>query len=85
MIKHLVEIFVEQHCPPCEEVLSAVEGFSNDTTLEVRVYEREKDFSIFQEREILICPATFVNRRLIFYGAFTSKQLEQYVKQIHPN
>lgn len=79
MAKNLVEIFVERHCPSCEEVMSVVGGLSDDPSVELRIYEREKHFKAFQERLVLICPATFVNHRLVFYGAFTLNEFVQYL------
>ncbi|MGH2567668.1 MAG: thioredoxin family protein [Bacteroidota bacterium] len=79
MSKKLIEIFVEHDCPSCEEVLAVVDGISGNPAFELRVYDRKKNIAAFQERRVLICPATFVNHRLVFYGAFTLSEFAHYL------
>ena len=43
--------------------------------LEIHIYRQEHDLQLFLERHVLICPATFLNGRLIFYGSFTLESL----------
>ena len=77
--KKLLEVFVEQDCPSCEEVVSLVNEYRNDPSIELQIYEREKNASLFRERRVLICPAIFVDHRLVFYGAFTMNELARYL------
>ncbi|MEX2089144.1 MAG: thioredoxin family protein [Bacteroidota bacterium] len=77
--RKFVEIFVEKDCPSCEQVMGVIHGFSGNPAIELRVYDREKNLEAFQERQVLICPATFVNHRLVFYGAFTLSEFTQYL------
>lgn len=75
----LVEVFVEKDCHSCNEVISVLGRFSGNPSVELRVYERAKDVAAFRERDILVCPATFVNHRLVFYGAFTLSEIVRYL------
>lgn len=75
----LVEVFVERDCPSCEEVISIVKKYRNDPSVELQIYERETDVSVFHKRRVIICPATFIDHRLIFYGAFTVNEFARYL------
>lgn len=77
--KRLVEVFVERDCPSCEEVLKLVDTYRDDSSIDVQVYEREAHAPVFRERRVVICPATFVDHRLVFYGAFTMNELARYL------
>lgn len=77
--KKVVEVFVEKHCPSCEEVVNVIDTYRNHPSVEVRIYDRETDVAAFQDRRVMICPATFVDHRLIFYGAFTLNELAPYL------
>lgn len=79
MEKKLVEVFVEHDCPSCQEVMSLLKGFSAHPSVDVRIYEREKDLATFLSRNILVCPATFINHRLVFYGAFGMSEFVRYL------
>lgn len=79
MSKRLIEVFVENDCRSCNEVISVLGKFSGNPSVELRVYDRTKDAAAFQERNILVCPATFVNQRLVFYGAFTLSEIVRYL------
>ncbi|MDE3056725.1 MAG: thioredoxin family protein [Bacteroidota bacterium] len=80
MKKHLVEIFVEKNCRACEEVVTTIARFISYPDIDVRVFNRETDSSVFRERNVVVCPATFVNHRLVFYGGFQTQALEKYLQ-----
>jgi hypothetical protein len=80
MKKDLIEIFVEKNCRACDEVLAAAARFFSHPDVDMRIFNRETDLSVFRERNIVICPATFVNRRLIFYGGFQADSLQKYLQ-----
>jgi hypothetical protein len=75
----LVEVFVEKDCPSCEEVMTVVGPLSRDRSIELRVYDRERHRDAFRERRVVICPATFVDQRLVFYGAFTLAEVARFI------
>ncbi len=77
--KKVVEVFVERDCPACEEVVSLVSEYRDDPSIELRIYDRHKNATAFRERRVMICPATFVDQRLVFYGAFTMNELARYL------
>jgi predicted thioredoxin/glutaredoxin len=71
MKKELIEVFTEKNCSSCEEVLLILTRISSRCAFDLRIYKREEDRQIFHERHVVICPATFLNGRLVFYGTFT--------------
>ena len=75
MKKDFIEVFVEKNCPSCVEVLHTLTRIASTQGSELRIYKRENERQIFQERHVVICPATFLNGRLVFYGAFTFEAL----------
>ena len=75
----VVEVFVERDCPACNDVIALLNNERNPGQLEVRVYERDRDLEHFHRRGVLICPATYVNNRLAFYGSFTTKELTHFI------
>jgi hypothetical protein len=77
--KKLLEVFIERDCPSCEEVIGVVNRYRHDPWVDLQIYVREKNASIFRERRVVICPATFVDQRLLFYGAFTLNELARYL------
>lgn len=79
MDKTLIEVFVEEHCPACREVLSKLCGLASDGLFTLVIFNRSTHAALFEERNVNICPATFVNRRPAFYGEFTLGDLRQYV------
>ncbi len=80
MNTHLVEVFTERNCGSCEEVLGVLEGVLDQLGLSLKVYERQADQEIFLGRSVMVCPATFVDNRLAFYGSFSSEELSRYIK-----
>jgi glutaredoxin len=79
MKRNLVEVFVERDCPSCEEVRSMLNNYSDHPSVDVQIYEREKDKATFQGRHVLVCPATFINQRLAFYGVFTVSEFVRFL------
>jgi alkyl hydroperoxide reductase subunit AhpF len=79
MAKNLIEVFVEPHCPSCESVMSTVNVIAGNPANELHVYDRQKHLAAFEERHIFICPATFVNHKLVFYGVFSLNEIACYL------
>lgn len=77
---NLIEVFVENNCSACKEVLDMIHSFADQYCIRLRVYDRKEHQDVFQERTVVVCPATFVNKRLAFYGAFSSEELSRYLK-----
>ncbi len=75
MKKDLIEVFVEKNCPSCEEIVFMLTQLTSVYKLEIHIYRQEHDLQLFLERHVLICPATFLNGRLVFYGSFTLEDL----------
>lgn len=75
----LLEVFVERDCPSCEEVVSIVSKYRDDPSVQLQIYERETNASVFHKRRVVICPATFIDHRLVFYGAVTISELARYL------
>lgn len=79
---NLVEVFVEENCTACEAVLNALEQISFELQFAKKVFRRESDEEEFRSRGVPILPATFINRKLVFYGEFSKndfdRQLERY-------
>jgi len=82
MKKDIIEVFVEKNCAPCKEVLFILTQISSIYKFELRVHEREHDKQIFYERRIFICPATFLNGQLVFYGTFMVEALTNKLTSI---
>ena len=76
---NLIEIFIEQNCRACDEVLAVIAAFADQVSVAVTVFDRESDPTIFRERRVLISPATFVNGRLAFYGSFSADALRNHI------
>ena len=77
---NIVEVFVEDNCSSCEEVLRVLQGFEDQARFLVRVWNRNSDAEEFQSRRVLLSPATFINRRLVFYGAFSKDDFDRQLK-----
>lgn len=77
---NLIEVFIEKNCDACMEVLEVVTSFMNHQNITLQVFDREEHQRAFRERSVFVCPATFVNRRLAFYGAFSSDDLLRYLE-----
>jgi len=76
----VIEVFIETNCRSCEEVLRVVRSLVGRLRVQVRVYDRQADKETFSSRSVMVCPATFVNNRLTFYGSFTGEELAQYLE-----
>jgi hypothetical protein len=70
MDKPLIEVFVEEFCPACKEVLHNLQSLASSGLIAMEIFCQGRDNAVFEERNVSICPATFVNRRLAFYGEF---------------
>lgn len=78
-MKANVSLFIEEKCPACERALDIVRSIQHLCRISVTVYERKKDAKLFSQHGVVICPATFIDNELIFYGDFTR---EQFLKQL---
>ncbi len=78
MTGNIIEIFVEETCSTCSRVIEDVSTFVRGTDIAVRIFRREADPETFRERNVLICPATFVNGRLSFYGEVSTEALRKH-------
>ena len=76
MTQAVVEVFVEQGCSSCARVTSLVEDVIRDTGASIRTILRETHPAEFSERNVVICPATFVNGKLAFYGEFSAESFK---------
>ncbi len=76
-MKRQIEIFVERNCPACKKVLDVVNFFRTHQNIAITIFEWEKNSEAFHERKVIICPATFINSKLAFYGEFTANLLYQ--------
>ena len=70
---NLVEVFVEENCGACEAVLKILEGISVELSFTKKIFRRENDGEEFHSRGVVIVPATFINRKLAFYGEFSRR------------
>jgi hypothetical protein len=77
MNSDVIEIFVERGCSSCARVKSLVEEVVRDTGASLRTILREASPQEFSERNVMICPATFVNGELAFYGEFSAESLKR--------
>ena len=80
MKNNVIEVFIEKNCRSCEEALHAIESLVDQFCLNLHVYDRHTDRDVFLARSVMVCPATFVNNRLAFYGSFSSEELSRYIK-----
>jgi len=75
MTNAVIEVFIEQGCSSCARVTSLVEDVIRDTGASIRTILRETNPQEFGVRNVVICPATFVNGKLAFYGEFSAELL----------
>lgn len=80
MKTHVVEVFIEKNCRSCDEVLRAIETLVDQLCLRLHVYDRQADTDVFSARSVMVCPATFVNDHLAFYGSFSGDELKRYIR-----
>ncbi len=73
-MRNVVDVFVEKDCRACGKVLTLLQS-SFKGKVEVNVFERHLHPELFRRHRVSICPATFVNRRLVFYGEFSERDL----------
>lgn len=76
-MKRQIEIFIEKGCTACEAVLAVVFDAMKNSDAVVLVFEREKHSEEFVERHVVICPATFIDSKLAFYGEFSNKDFNE--------
>jgi hypothetical protein len=76
---HIIEIFIEHGCSACQKVIDIVESITTLYNLQFAVFERESDSSIFRDRNVIICPATFIDQKLEFYGEFQEEEFRQKI------
>ncbi|OGU74700.1 MAG: hypothetical protein A3H45_13340 [Ignavibacteria bacterium RIFCSPLOWO2_02_FULL_55_14] len=79
---NLVEVFVEENCTACLAVLSILEHSSAELLLTKKIFHRDKDWEEFQSRGITILPATFINRKLAFYGEFSQSDFHRQLGRL---
>lgn len=61
-----------------------VRSISERLPVTFRSYRRGSDAAEFLRRGVVICPALFVNGRLAFYGAVTTREIVAYIRRHHP-
>lgn len=76
MKRNHLELFFEKNCPVCEEVLQTLHLFARHHGLEFHTYDRDRESKAFRERRVFICPATFLNGCLVFYGTVSTEVLQ---------
>ncbi len=74
-----IEVFVEPDCMACDEVLRVLHSLSAEHPASVTVFNRHKHQNAFLDRSVIISPATFINNKLAFYGAFSSDDFRRYL------
>lgn len=70
-----IEVFVENNCPACDVALASAISAAKECSTNLRVFQREIDRDIFRQRGIAVCPATFVDGKLSFYGEFSFAEI----------
>lgn len=80
MNSHTIEVFVEPGCKSCDTVISLVRSLAREQRLVLRIFDRERDARVFLDRNIVVCPATFVNNHLAFYGEFTEEAMRKHIR-----
>ena len=81
MNPNVVAVFIEKNCQACREVLGVINSIMTQYGISLRVYDRQEHEKVFRDRSVIVCPATFVNNRLAFYGAFTREEFSQQLKK----
>ena len=77
MTNTVIEVFIERGCSSCARVTNLVEDVIRDTDASIRTILRETNPQQFAERNVVICPATFINGKLAFYGEFSAGSLKK--------
>ena len=77
MTNTVIEVFIERECSSCARVTSLVAEVLRDTDASIRTILRETNPQQFVERNVVICPATFINGKLVFYGEFSAGSLKK--------
>jgi glutaredoxin len=77
-----VDIFIENECPVCEEVLTAVNEMPDPKNYSVTVHRREEESDYFREKQISIVPAIFLNDTLFCYGSVNTGTMTRKINQI---
>lgn len=80
LISDTIEVFVEPGCTSCNRVIALVTSFARKRRLDLRIFDRERDTEVFLKRKVVVCPATYVNNRLVFYGEFTEEALSKHIR-----
>lgn len=80
MNSHTIEVFVEAGCKACCGVISIVTSYAQKHRLDLKIFDRERDARAFRDRNVVICPATYVNNQLVFYGEFTEEALARHIR-----
>jgi predicted thioredoxin/glutaredoxin len=80
-----VEVFLERGCRSSAAVIEAVNGAADRIRLDVRVYFRDRDPLEFLRRGLLICPATFIDGSLAFYGPIGETEILEYIHRNIPS
>ncbi|MBI4535324.1 MAG: thioredoxin family protein [Ignavibacteriae bacterium] len=75
-----IEVFVEPGCTSCNKVIAMVTSFAKRQKLHLSIFDRERDTDVFLNRKVMVCPATYVNNRLVFYGEFTEEALSKHIR-----
>lgn len=78
MMSDTIEVFVESGCASCSKVITVVTSFARKHKLQLSVFDRDQDTDVFLNRKVVVCPATYVNNRLVFYGEFTEESLSKH-------
>jgi hypothetical protein len=76
----VIKVFVEPGCKSCCRVISLVTSYAQKRRLDLRIFDRERDAQVFRDRNVVVCPATYVNDRLVFYGEFTEEALSKHIR-----
>jgi Thioredoxin domain len=65
----------------CNRLIALVTQYAQKNRLNMRILKRENDAQEFENNNIVACPATRLDGRLLFYGEFSEEMLDTY---IHP-
>jgi hypothetical protein len=76
----VIEVFVEPGCKSCCGVISLVTSYAQKRQVNLKIFDRERDAQVFTKRNVVVCPATYLNGRLLFYGEFTEDALNKHIR-----
>lgn len=79
MEKTLIEVFIEDDCPTCREVVDKLRRLASGGMFVLEVFRKDDGGAFDGDRHVATCPATFVNRQPAFYGDFTLGELRNFV------